>query len=107
MKPMRERITEYSKGDNLDLFWRLFRLRERSGSRLVTGLLTLVLSRMARRHGGYVGKTAVIEGFLSLPTAFTASTSPVMPELVPAAGFIKTSPLVRWRERPRKLAETA
>ena len=82
MKPMRERITEYSKGDNLDLFWRLFRLRERSGSRLVTGLLTLVLSqgsrlvtglltlvlsRMARRHGGYVGKTAVIEGFLSLP----------------------------------------
>ena len=42
MKPMRERITEYSKGDNLDLFWRLFRLRERSGSRLVTGLLTLV-----------------------------------------------------------------
>ena len=44
-----------------------FRLRERSGSRLVTGLLTLVLSRMARRHGGYVGKTAVIEGFLSLP----------------------------------------
>ena len=67
MKPMRERITEYSNGDNLDLFWRLFRLRERSGSRLVTGLLTLVLSRMARRHGGYVGKTAVIEGFLSLP----------------------------------------
>ena len=38
MKPMRERITEYSNGDNLDLFWRLFRLRERSGSRLVTGL---------------------------------------------------------------------
>ena len=52
MKPMRERITEYSKGDNLDLFWRLFRLRERSGGRLVTDLLTLVLSRMARRLRG-------------------------------------------------------
>ena len=27
MKSVRERVTEYSKGDNLDLFWRLFRLR--------------------------------------------------------------------------------
>ncbi|MFR0733158.1 MAG: hypothetical protein ACLSHU_02125 [Oscillospiraceae bacterium] len=51
MKPMRERITEYSKGDNLDLFWRLFRLRERSGSRLVTGLLTLVLSHGPAARG--------------------------------------------------------
>ena len=67
MKPIRERITEYSKGDNLDLFWRLFRLRERSNHRLATDFLTLVLSRMARRHGGYVGKTAVVEGVLSLP----------------------------------------
>ncbi len=67
MKPIRERITEYSKGDNLDLFWRLFRLRERSNNRLATDFLTLVLSRMARRHGGYMGKTAVVEGVLSLP----------------------------------------
>ena len=38
MKPMRERITEYSNGDNLDLFWRLFRLRERSGIRIGDGV---------------------------------------------------------------------
>ena len=67
MKSVRERVTEYSKGDNLDLFWRLFRLRERTRSRLGAEVLTFVLSRMARRHGGYVGRTAVIEGFLSLP----------------------------------------
>ena len=67
MKSVRERVTEYSKGDNLDLFWRLFRLRERTRSRLGGEALTFLLSRMARRHGGYVGRTAVIEGFLSLP----------------------------------------
>lgn len=56
MKSVRERVTEYSKGDNLDLFWRLFLPRERTRSRLGGEALTFLLSRMAPAARGLCGK---------------------------------------------------
>lgn len=63
----RERITDWSKGDGLRLYWRLFRRREKCRSRFMNKLLTLILNRMAHRHGGYIGNGAKIHEIPSLP----------------------------------------
>ena len=60
-------LRAFSKGDNLGLFWRLFRLRERTGSRLLRQVLTLLLSRAAHRRGGYIGNGARFRGVPTLP----------------------------------------
>ena len=64
---LRAWITDYAKGDNLGGFWRLYRRRQHAKNRLTRNILTFLLNRAARRHGGYLGNGAVIEGFLSLP----------------------------------------
>ncbi len=64
---MRERIIDYSKGDNLNLFWRLFMQRSRTRCRLMKDVLSFFLYRMAHRHGGYIGRDAVIQGKPFLP----------------------------------------
>lgn len=64
---IRERIDDYSKGNGLNRFWRLFRRRERTTNRLARRVLTYRLNRMAHRHGGYIGNGAVIRGIPSLP----------------------------------------
>ena len=64
---MREYLTDVSKGDRLSFFWRLYRLRAQSKNKLVRGMLTFLLNRSARRHGGYVGPGAVFSGIPSLP----------------------------------------
>ena len=64
---VRERMIDYSKGDDLHGFWRLFRWRERVKSRFAQDVLTFFLNRMAHRHGGYIGIGAVISGIPSLP----------------------------------------
>ncbi len=64
---MRERIMDYSLGNNLRLYWRLFRLRERTRSRWLADILTFFLNRMAHKRGGYIGRGAVITGIPSLP----------------------------------------
>jgi len=64
---VRERVIDYSKGDNLGLFWWLFMGRYRVRNRLVRGVLTFILYRMAHRHGGYIGREAVIQGKPRLP----------------------------------------
>lgn len=64
---LHERITDYSKGDNLRLFWRLFRLRNRTRSRFGRQVLTFVLNRMAHRHGGYIGNGAILADIPVLP----------------------------------------
>lgn len=64
---MREYLTDVSKGDRLFLFWRLYRLRAQSKNKLVRGMLTFLMNRSARRHGGYVGPGAVFSGIPSLP----------------------------------------
>ena len=51
-------IREFSKGDNLSLFWRLFLLRGRMKQPLLRQGLTFLLNRMAHRRGGYIGAGA-------------------------------------------------
>lgn len=63
----RERVIEYSKGNELHHFWRLFRRREQAKSKLARDILTFLLNRKAHRHGGYIGNGAVIRGIPSLP----------------------------------------
>ena len=64
---LRETIIDWSKGDRLTGFWRLYRWRERCGRKLVRDVLTFLLNRSAHRHGGYLGNGAVFAGVPSLP----------------------------------------
>lgn len=57
----------WSKGDALGLFWRLFERRGRTRSRMLRRAMTLLLHRMARRHGGNIGQDAVFDGVPVLP----------------------------------------
>lgn len=63
----RERLADWSKGDSLSHFWRMFAWRERAKSKLLQDVLTLFLNRSARKHGGYIGRGAVIQGTPILP----------------------------------------
>ncbi len=60
-------IREFSKGDSLALFWKLFRLRAGTRQPLLRQVLTFLLNRMAHRHGGYIGNGAVFRGIPILP----------------------------------------
>lgn len=64
---IREVIYDYSLGNDLRRFWRLFSLRERTKSAFLRRMLSFLLNRSAHRHGGYIGWGAVIEGIPSLP----------------------------------------
>lgn len=64
---IRETITDYSRGDNLRLFWRLFFMQKRTKIALVKSVLTGCCSRLAHKHGGYVGAGATIKEIPSLP----------------------------------------
>ncbi|NLW64823.1 MAG: serine acetyltransferase [Clostridiales bacterium] len=64
---VREKITDYSKGDDLRLFWRLFSMQKRAKPGLLRDILAFFCCRSARRHGGYVGLAADIESLPSLP----------------------------------------
>lgn len=64
---LREKITDYSLGNDLSLYWRLFRRREKIEGGLAADVLTFILSRMAHRRGGYIGRGAKIEAVPSLP----------------------------------------
>ena len=58
---------DYSLGNNLRLYWRLFRLRERAEGGLWSDALTFLLNRMAHKRGGYIGRGAKLSGVPSLP----------------------------------------
>ena len=64
---LRERIMDYSHGNDLRLYWRLFRLRDRLRGRILPDILTFFLNRMAHKRGGYIGRGAVIAAVPSLP----------------------------------------
>ena len=64
---IRRKIIEYSRGSNLEHFWRLYRWQKKIKSGLIHDILTFMLSRCAYRHGGYIGPDATIQGGLSLP----------------------------------------
>lgn len=57
---VRELLVDWSKGDRLHRFWRLYRLRSRARHKLTRDFWTFLLNRSAQRHGGYVGPGAVI-----------------------------------------------
>ena len=60
-------FNDYSKGDNLGGFWRLYHMRRSAKSRLARDILTFLMNRSAHRHGGYVGPGADILGEPTLP----------------------------------------
>ena len=60
-------FTYWSRGDRMGGLWRLYSLRSRARHRLTRNLWTLLLNRSARRHGGYLGPGAVIQGRPVLP----------------------------------------
>lgn len=64
---IRRKIIDYSRGNNLRCFWRLYRLKEKVNSRLLRDILTFIMSRCAHRHGGYIGPDTVIKSNPSLP----------------------------------------
>ena len=64
---IREALIDYSKGDNLRLYWQLFRWRERTRRKFSQDVLTFFLNRMAHHHGGYIGNGAVFRGNPVLP----------------------------------------
>lgn len=64
---IRRKVIDYSRGDNLRYFWRLYSLKEKVNSRLLRDILTFMLSRCAHHHGGYIGPDTVIKNDLSLP----------------------------------------
>ena len=64
---IREALIDCSKGDNLRLYWRLFRWRERTRRKFTQDVLTFFLNRIAHHHGGYIGNGAVFRGNPVLP----------------------------------------
>ena len=64
---LREKLWDYSCGNGLGLFWRMFLLRQRTKSRLGARILSFLINCSARRHGGYVGVGAQIASVPSLP----------------------------------------
>ena len=64
---LRERLMDYSLGNHLRLYWRLFRLREQAGNSLLTDILTFLRNRIAHKRGGYIGRGAKIAAVPSLP----------------------------------------
>ena len=64
---IREQIIDYSKGDRLRGFWRLFAWRSRTSSKLLRDIQSFFLNRMAHRHGGYIGRETAFRGKPFLP----------------------------------------
>lgn len=64
---IRRRIIDYSRGNNLHYFWRLYRLQQKQKEGIMQDILTFMMSRCAHRHGGYIGPDTVIKGNLTLP----------------------------------------
>lgn len=64
---IRENLIAWSKGDDLRLYWRLFRWRRQYKSKAIRDILTFFLNRMAHRHGGYIGSGARFDGIPVLP----------------------------------------
>lgn len=64
---IRRFIIEYSRGNDLQFFWFLYKLQKKAKNRLLHDVLTFMMSRSAHRHGGYVGPDTLIQNIPSLP----------------------------------------
>lgn len=63
----RRKIIEYSKGNNLQGFWRFYRLQKAAKHLYSRNIFTFLMSRSAHRHGGYVGPDTVFQDIPTLP----------------------------------------
>lgn len=64
---VRRAIIDYSRGDNLNRFWRLYRLQKRMENGFFRDIVTFFMSRSAHRHGGYIGPDTLFLGMPDLP----------------------------------------
>lgn len=64
---IRKRIIDYSKGDELHGFWRLYQMQKRVKNKLLNDILIFIINRLAHRHGGYIGSGADIKSVPTLP----------------------------------------
>ena len=64
---IRRNIIDYSRGDNLNCFWKLYRLQKQAKNGFFRDILTFLMSRSAHKHGGYVGPDTVFQGIPTLP----------------------------------------
>lgn len=64
---IRRKIIDYSRGNNLGHFWRLYKWQKTIKTGILHDILTFLMSRCAYRHGGYIGPDAVFYGIPSLP----------------------------------------
>lgn len=64
---IRRRLIEYSRGNDLDYFWHLYGLQQKTDEGLIHDILTFMMSRCAHRHGGYIGPDTLIKGRPVLP----------------------------------------
>jgi serine O-acetyltransferase len=64
---IREKIIDYSRGNDLGWFWRFYRLQRRTRRRFLRDIFTFLMSRSAHRHGGYVGPDTIFADIPSLP----------------------------------------
>lgn len=64
---LREWLMDYSLGNHLRLYWRMFRWRERTKSKFAADVLTFFLNRTAHKRGGYIGRGARLADVPSLP----------------------------------------
>lgn len=67
MAGMKENLLDYSKGDNLNCIWNLYKLKHRTSNPVLKKVYNFLLNRCAHRHGGYIGADAIIKEIPSLP----------------------------------------
>ncbi len=64
---IRGALIDFSKGDFLGIYWKLFAWRSRISCRPLQDVVSFFLYRMAHRHGGYIGRDTVFQGTPVLP----------------------------------------
>ena len=64
---IRRIIIDYSRGDNLGHFWKLYRRQKKAKNGILRDILTFRMSRCAHKHGGYIGSEAEFLGVPKLP----------------------------------------
>lgn len=64
---IKKMLIDYSRGINMEHFWRLYTRQCKAKGGIRRDILTFRMSRCAFRHGGYVGPGAVIKGMPEFP----------------------------------------
>lgn len=64
---IRAAIIDYSKGDFLWFYWKLFAWRSQISYLLFQDILSFFLLRIAHKHGGYIGRNTTFQSMPILP----------------------------------------